>query len=101
MMKKKHLFLGCALLMSAQFSYAGIVIEGGINSNTSSGPGGISVAIGGNATDGGNGGNGVGTVVGGNGSVQQDNGAADQLQKDIYASMCASPFMKKYASICQ
>lgn len=104
-MKKKTLLLGCALLMCSQLSYAGLMIGGDISGNTGSGGGtstDVSMNVGANAGDGGNGGNGVGVNVNGQNSGSQKPGsAASQLQKDIYASICASPFMKKHASICQ
>ncbi|BEM60682.1 hypothetical protein SME22J_45430 [Serratia marcescens] len=79
MMRKKIALLGCTLLMCSQLAQAGLVIEGGINGST-------------------NGNNGTGVNVGGS---QKPNSTASQLQKDIYASICASPFMKKYAAICR
>ncbi|EPL3976034.1 hypothetical protein [Serratia ureilytica] len=102
-MKKKSLFLlGFSLLMSSQLSYAGIVIEGGISGNSgTSGYNGTYVGIGGSATNGGKAGDGVGIVINGNSSSQQKNGSASQSQNDIYASICASPFMKKFVPACQ
>ncbi|CAI1843168.1 Uncharacterised protein [Serratia marcescens] len=98
-MRKKIVLLGCALLMCSQLSQAGLVIEGGLNGNTGSG-GGTSVDVSINGST--NGGNGTGVNIGGqNGAAQKPGSSASQLQKDIYASICASPFMKKYASICQ
>ncbi|EPK0251103.1 hypothetical protein PP737_004953 [Serratia marcescens] len=99
-MMKKNMLFGCALLMCSQLSYAGLVIEGGINGNTGSG-GGSSVDVSINGSTNGN--NGTGVNIGGqNGGTQKPGSSAtSQLQKDIYASICASPFMKKYASICQ
>lgn len=95
-MQKKIALLGCALLlMSSQLVHAGLVIEGGINGNSGSG-GGTSVDVSINGSTNGN--NGTGVNVGGS---QKPDSTASQLQKDIYASICASPFMKKYASICQ
>jgi hypothetical protein len=96
-MKKNFMLFGCALLMSSQLAYAGLVIEGGINGNTNGGgTTSVDIGVGGNGGNGNNGNTGV-TV-----NIEGDNGGpASQLQKDIYASMCASPFMKKYASICQ
>lgn len=95
-MKKKIMLLGCALFMSTQLAYAGLVIEGGINGNTGGGTMGVDIGVGGNGSNGNNGEAGV-TI-----NIKGDNGgSASQLQKDIYASICASPFMKKYASICQ
>ncbi|HGM5336615.1 TPA: hypothetical protein ACKP2J_001027 [Serratia marcescens] len=97
-MKKNIALLGCALLMCSQLSYAGLIIEGGLNGNTSSGGTSVDVAINGSV----NGNNGTGVNIGGpNGGAQKPDSSASQLQKDIYASICASPFMKKYASICQ
>ncbi|CAI0997910.1 Uncharacterised protein [Serratia entomophila] len=95
MMKRNTKLLGCALLMCSQLSYAGLVIEGGINGNTGSGgSSSVDVSINGST----NGNNGTGVNIGG----QNGGGsAASQLQKDIYASICASPFMKKYAAICR
>ena len=98
-MQKNILLIGCALLICSQLSYAGLVIEGGLNGNTGGG-GGTSVDVGINGSTNGN--NGTGVNVGGqNGGSQKPGSSANQLQKDIYASICASPFMKKYASICQ
>ena len=94
-MRKNITLLGCALLMCSQLSYAGLIIEGGINGNTGNG-GGTSIDVGING--GTNGNNGTGVNVGGS---QKPDSSASQLQKDIYASICASPFMKKYAAICQ
>lgn len=100
-MKKKMLMLGCVVALFSQLSYAGISIDGGINNNTGSG-GSSSVDVG--ISVGASGQNGVGVSVNnpssGNGSAQKP-GVSSQLQKDIYASICASPFMKKYAAICQ
>ncbi|CAI0819074.1 Uncharacterised protein [Serratia entomophila] len=96
-MNKNILLLGCALLMCSQLSYAGLVIEGGINGNTGSGGTSVDVSINGST----NGNNGTGVNIGGQNGAQKPGSAASQLQKDIYASICASPFMKKYASICQ
>ncbi|CAI0935228.1 hypothetical protein V2T44_07640 [Serratia ficaria] len=97
-MKKKTMLLGCALLVCSQLSYAGLVIEGGINGNTGGG-GGSSVDVGINGSTNGN--NGTGVNIGGQNGAQKPGSSASQLQKDIYASICASPFMKKYAAICQ
>jgi len=96
-MKKNLMLFGCALLMSTQLAYAGLVIEGGINGNTNGGgTTSVDIGVGGNGSNGNNGAAGV-TI-----NIKGDNGgSASQLQKDIYASICASPFMKKYASICQ
>ncbi|ALL36113.1 MULTISPECIES: hypothetical protein [Serratia] len=95
MMRKKIALLGCTLLMCSQLAQAGLVIEGGLNGNSGSG-GGTSVDVSINGSTNGN--NGTGVNVGGS---QKPDSSASQLQKDIYASICASPFMKKYASICQ
>ncbi|BEO49766.1 hypothetical protein ACUZX0_13830 [Serratia marcescens] len=95
MMRKKIALLGCTLLMCSQLAQAKLVIEGGLNGNTGSG-GGTSVDVSINGSTNGN--NGTGVNVGGS---QKPDSSASQLQKDIYASICASPFMKKYASICQ
>lgn len=99
-MRKKIVLLGCTLLMCSQLVHAGLVIEGDISGNVGSGNGTfVDVGINGGGT---NGGNGVGVIVGGqNGGSSKPESSASQLQKDIYASICASPFMKKYASICQ
>ncbi|CAI2526284.1 hypothetical protein [Serratia ficaria] len=94
-MKKNTMLIGCALLICSQLSYAGLVIEGGINGNTGSG-GGTSVDVGINGSTNGN--NATGVNVGG--SPKPDS-SANQLQKDIYASICISPFMKEHATICQ
>ncbi|MDF9719692.1 hypothetical protein P4S07_007865 [Serratia marcescens] len=97
MMRKKIALLGCALLMCSQLAQAKLVIEGGLNGNSGSGSGGgtsVDVSINGST----NGNNGTGINVGGS---QKPDSSASQLQKDIYASICVSPFMKKYASICQ
>lgn len=100
-MKKEILMLGCAVALFSQLSYAGLTIDGGINNNTGSG-GSSSVDVG--IGVGASGANGVGVSVNnpssGNSSSQKP-AASSQLQKDIYASICSSPFMKKYASICQ
>lgn len=100
MMRGKIALFGCALLMCSQLAQAGLVIEGGINGNTGNGNGtSVDIGINGNGV---NGGNGVGVNVGGQNSGSQKPGSsASQLQKDIYASICANPFMKKYAAICQ
>ncbi|QJU38096.1 hypothetical protein [Serratia marcescens] len=95
MMRGKIALFGCALLMCSQLAQAGLVIEGGINGNTGSG-GGTSVDVSINGSTNGN--NGTGINVGGS---QKPGSSASQLQKDIYASICANPFMKKYAAICQ
>ncbi|BEM85147.1 hypothetical protein SME41J_44710 [Serratia marcescens] len=98
MMKINIKLLGCALLVCSQLSYAGLVIEGGINDNTGSGGTSVDVSINGST----NGNNGTGVNIGGqNGGSQKPGSAAGQRQKDIYASICASPFMKKYAAICR
>jgi len=94
-MRRKIALLGCALLMCSPLAQAGLVIEGGINGNTGSG-GNTSVDVSINGSTSGN--NGTGVNIGG---AQKPASTASQLQKDIYASICASPFMKKYASICQ
>ena len=94
-MKKNLMLLGCALLMSTQLAYAGLVIEGGINGN-GGGTTSVDIGVGGNGSNGNNGEAGVTIKI--DGDV---GGSASQLQKDIYASICASPFMKKYAAICQ
>ncbi len=98
-MRGKIALFGCALLMCSQLSYAGLVIEGGINGNTGSGgSSSVDVSINGST----NGNNGTGVNIGGqNGGSQKPGSSASQLQKDIYASICASPFMKKYAAICR
>lgn len=98
-MKRNIALLGCALLMCSQQSYAGLIIEGGLNGNTGGGGGTtIDVSINGSV----NGNNGTGVNVGDqNGGSQKPGSSASELQKEIYASICASPFMKKYASICQ
>lgn len=98
-MKRNIALLGCALLMCSQLAYAGLIIEGGLNGNTGGGGGTtIDVSINGSV----NGNNGTGVNVGGqNGGSQKPGTSASELQKEIYASICASPFMKKYASICQ
>ncbi|HAT5000111.1 hypothetical protein IBZ15_01585 [Serratia marcescens] len=91
MISKKIALLGCALLMCSQLALAGLVIEGSINGNTgSAGNTSVDVSINGNG--------GTGVNIG---DAQKPASTASQLQKDIYASMCASPFMKKYAAICQ
>lgn len=95
MTRKKIALFGCALLMCSQLAQAKLVIEGDINGNSGSG-GGTSVDVSINGSTNGN--NGTGINVGGS---QKPDSNASQLQKDIYASICASPFMKKYASICQ
>ncbi|AGE16141.1 TPA: hypothetical protein ACKQAN_003038 [Serratia marcescens] len=98
MMRRKIALLGCTLLMCSQLAQAKLVIEGGLNGNIGSGNGAsVDVSING-STNGNNGNNGTGVNVGGS---QKPDSSASQLQKDIYASICASPFMKKYASICQ
>ncbi len=95
MMRRKIALLGCTLLMCSQLAQAKLVIDGGLNGNTGSGNGAsVDVSINGST----NGNNGTGVNVGGS---QKPDSSASQLQKDIYASICASPFMKKYASICQ
>ncbi|WP_411748910.1 hypothetical protein [Serratia marcescens] len=92
MMRKKIALLGCTLLMCSQLAQAKLVIDGGLNGNIGSGNGAsVDVSINGST-------NGTGVNVGGS---QKPDSSASQLQKDIYASICASPFMKKYASICQ
>ncbi|EPN2807078.1 hypothetical protein ACTWOG_004826 [Serratia marcescens] len=67
-------------------SYAGIVIGGDISGTT--------VVIGKPGQ------NATGVSVG---DASKENGTAstDSIAQDIYASICASPFMKKYAAICQ
>lgn len=81
--------------MCSQLAQAKLVIDGGLNGNIGSGNGAsVDVSINGST----NGNNGTGVNVGGS---QKPDSSASQLQKDIYASICASPFMKKYASICQ
>ncbi|MEL7884124.1 hypothetical protein [Serratia marcescens] len=82
MISKKIALLGCALLMCSPLAQAGLVIEGCINGNTGSTSGS----------------NGTGVNIG---DAQKPASTASQRQNDIYASICASPFMKKYASICQ
>ncbi|BEN47532.1 MULTISPECIES: hypothetical protein [Serratia] len=95
MMRRKIALLGCTLLMCSQLAQAKLVIDGGLNGNIGSGNGAsVDVSINGST----NGNNGTGVNVGGS---QKPDSSASQLQKDIYASICASPFMKKYASICQ
>ncbi|HAT5013119.1 MULTISPECIES: hypothetical protein [Serratia] len=95
MMRKKIALLGCTMLMCSQLAQAKLVIDGGLNGNIGSGNGAsVDVSINGST----NGNNGTGVNVGGS---QKPDSSASQLQKDIYASICASPFMKKYASICQ
>ncbi|MFJ3168467.1 hypothetical protein ACIPIL_20890 [Serratia nematodiphila] len=99
MMRKKIALLGCTLLMCSQLAQAKLVIEGGLNGNIGSGNGAsVDVSINGSTNGSTNGNNGTGVNVGGS---QKPDSSASQLQKDIYASICASPFMKKYASICQ
>lgn len=95
MISKKIALLGCALLMCSPLAQAGLVIEGGINGNTGSG-GNTSVDVSINGSTSGS--NGTGVNIG---DAQKPASTASQRQKDIYASICASPFMKKYASICQ
>ncbi|ELY3098572.1 TPA: hypothetical protein SMG11_003807 [Serratia marcescens] len=90
----KRLIISCAFIMSSQFSYAGVIITGSINSNNGS----VGVGIGADGTGSGNGGNGTGVVINGQ---EQSGSSVEQIKKDVYASICASPFMKKYASICQ
>lgn len=95
MMRRKIALLGCTLLMCSQLAQAKLVIDGGLNGNIGSGNGAsVDVSINGST----NVNNGTGVNVGGS---QKPDSSASQLQKDIYASICASPFMKKYASICQ
>ncbi|HAT4913345.1 TPA: hypothetical protein JHJ70_003595 [Serratia marcescens] len=90
-MRNKIAVLGCAMLMCSQFAQAGLVIEGGINDNSGTT---IDVSINGST----NGNNGTGVNIGGS---QKPVSTVSQLENDIYASICASPFMRKYASICQ
>ncbi|HFF9834302.1 hypothetical protein V6280_11710 [Serratia marcescens] len=94
-MMKRNLLLGCVLLAASQLSYAGLVIGGGINN---SGNGTVGVGVGENGSGSGSAGNGNGVVIV-NGQ-QQTGAAAEQATNDIYASICASPFMKKYVSFC-
>ena len=95
MMRRKIALLGCTLLMCSQLAQAKLVIDGGLNGNIGSGNGAsVDVSINGST----NGNNGTGVNVGGS---QKPDSSANKKKKDIYASICASPFMKKYASICQ
>jgi len=98
-MKNGILLFGCAFVLCAQLAHAGVTINGGISGNNGSGGTGVDVGIGGNGA---NGGHGVGVVIDGNTVNGQQPGASDsQIKKDIYASICSSPFMKKYAAICK
>lgn len=102
-MKKSIFLFGCAFVLCSQLAHAGVTINGGISGNNGSGGTGVDVGIGISADgNGANGGHGVGVIVDGNTVNGQQPGASDsQIKKDIYASICSSPFMKKYAAICK
>ncbi|HAT4913339.1 TPA: hypothetical protein I9742_002938 [Serratia marcescens] len=71
------------------YAHAKIVIGGEVTGNS-----GTSIVIGKPGQ------NATGVSVG---DTSKENGTAStgSIAQDIYASICASPFMKKYAAICQ
>lgn len=96
-MKKGIILFGCAFVFCSQLAHAGLTINGGIIGNNGSGGSSVDVGI----DIGANGGHAVGVIVDGNRVNGQQAGVPDsQVSKDIFASICASPFVKKYAAIC-
>ncbi|MCP1107094.1 hypothetical protein M6G53_17115 [Serratia nevei] len=79
-MKVKHILLVSALLLSPQMALAGVIIDGD----------GIYVY-----------GNGQVDVSGDKKVETITDAEAAEKRNAIYAAMCTSPFMKKYAPICK
>ena len=89
MKMKTCLLLIGTLMLSAPLAQAKVTIGG-----EELAPGGYTTDKDGNLVS-----TGQGSSNGQNGNGQSS--ATNDIAKNIYASICASPFMKKYAAICQ
>ena len=81
---KTSFLLICTLMLSAPLVQAQVTIGGDLLA-----PGGYTTDKDGNL------------VSTGQASVSGQSSVSNDVAKNIFASLCASPFMKKYAAVCQ
>lgn len=90
-MRKTAISLVLACTMLATYAHAGFNGNQGMSGNEGAGNGNVGVCINGNGQN-------AGQCIG------ESNGAAKPKEKEkseTLKSICSSPFMKKYAAICQ